>query len=594
MDRWDRLEEDGRRGDPDRGANRRVMWKWRVLVLGPDGWSEPVTLPDSDGAGYDGLAALALASGGVAVSYESDGRAREFPRTAAWEAPLAAGARLVAARLGAPGGVPRPTYAGSIAPGRGAELADSSRDPSDAPGAERTRFRVAAADDASDGFLRLWGDLHRHSDLSRCKMDQDGNQIAQYRYALDVEALDFLAITEHYQHLTPGHWSYARELAERFDEPGRFVTLFGFEQAQEDGHRNLFCIDAAEAVDAPFRDLKAQRRWEEFSTGNWLAVPHQLADPQVPLDWSLHRPAIERVVEVYQSRRGSYVAADDYLRAFGRAGAHPHALDYTNEGRRFGFVAASDHLTTGGAFTAAYATERTRAGVFEALEARRTYAATARIGLFVELGGAMMGGEARVAPDAKLALHVDAGAELARVEVLYNGQVAKTWSGDAAAGVNLLTVRAPAENLDVEVLVALDGASWTSGPRALRRLAHGTPSVTERGVRLSPELEVFGECGLIGAIATEAGRSGSVRLQRARREATVALADLELGVPVLERVGPVRVELRLDPPALGRDALTAEWRPEVWTAGDWVSVRVVRTDGEMAWSSPIWIEEVGQ
>ena len=48
----------------------------------------------------------------------------------------------------------------------------------------------------------LWGDLHRHSDVSTCRWWLDGSPADAYRYALAAAELDFLALTDHNFHLT--------------------------------------------------------------------------------------------------------------------------------------------------------------------------------------------------------------------------------------------------------------------------------------------------------------------------------------------------------------------------------------------------------
>ena len=77
----------------------------------------------------------------------------------------------------------------------------------------------------------LWADLHGHSSRS----DGTGTPADYYRYAREVAALDVAALTDH------DHWGILpldrhpeilaeiRAAARRYDEPGRFLALLGFE-----------------------------------------------------------------------------------------------------------------------------------------------------------------------------------------------------------------------------------------------------------------------------------------------------------------------------------------------------------------------------
>ena len=46
-------------------------------------------------------------------------------------------------------------------------------------------------------YTLLWGDLHRHTDFSNCRTGFDGCIVEHYRYAYDMAALDFLGTSDH-------------------------------------------------------------------------------------------------------------------------------------------------------------------------------------------------------------------------------------------------------------------------------------------------------------------------------------------------------------------------------------------------------------
>src|SRR5262249_44667493 len=96
------------------------------------------------------------------------------------------------------------------------------------------------------------------------------------------------------------------------------------------------------------------------------------------------------------------------------------------------------------------------------------------------------------------------------------------------------------------------------------------------------------EDGLILAVKDQGGGRVVVRLDGFEQE-------LELEKLAAGPVPPLHPEkawlsLRLDPPPLGGDRFEQSWAPRDWTRGDWCYVRVQRSDGELAWSSPVWVE----
>lgn len=566
MERWDAEAAE------DFVPAQRVCWQIWAMALTERGWSEPVMLPDSDGPNHDTLAALALAGGAVLAVYESDGRLERFAANPGWPEPLPGRQRLRGVELRCAG----------AAPGIGPSRPVGRTAPPSPPGARDPDPGLAP-----EGFVRLWGDLHRHSDLSRCKMDRDGSVLDQFRYAVDVAGLDFLAVTDHRQHMTPATWAFLRATTERFELPGRFVTLHGFERAIATGHRNLFTPHAADAELAPFLPVVPHDPWRGFAPERWIVIPHQAADRFAPLDWSRPEPALERLAEIFQ-RRGSYEARDGVRRDLSADPAAQHLLDHLLAGLRFGFVASSDHLDNSSAFAAVYARSRSREDLFEGLRARRTYAATAPMALDVRLGELLVGAEGSVPAGAALAIAVEAGAEIARVEVVRNGAVAARWAG-VDAGASLLTLRAGRTG-SREIALFLEGA--TAGIPLGLSLEPGDQLLAPAGggaaVLLRASFDAPDDDGFV--LPVRHGAEAALVLRVGGKERRYPLAELAASTPLGFRMANTLLDLRLDPPPLGGERFEVEWIPGDWRPGDWVYVRVVRTDGQLAWSSPIWVD----
>lgn len=73
-------------------------------------------------------------------------------------------------------------------------------------------------------LVPFYGQLHAHTGFS------DGDLTPAEAYAsARREGLDFLAVTDHLEQLTPESWTATREMARAADQPGTFAALYGYE-----------------------------------------------------------------------------------------------------------------------------------------------------------------------------------------------------------------------------------------------------------------------------------------------------------------------------------------------------------------------------
>ena len=288
----------------------------------------------------------------------------------------------------------------------------------------------------------LWADLHGHSNFS------DGTGVPEdyFRYARDVAGLDVVALTDHdhwgmrFLDATPKQWKDILATAARFHEPGRFVTLPGYEWTSWIyGHRHVLYFD-----DGPYDLLSSieprfahpTALWRALAGRDALTVAHHSAGGPVATDWTIAPdPRLEPVTEVV-SVHGSSEAADSPSRIY-RPIEGNYVRDALARGYRLGFIGSGDshdghpgltHLAgpTGG-LAAIVAEENTRPAVLEALRARRVYATSgARIVLRFTIDGVPMG--ASVPPGGPEATHqavvqVLGTAPLVRLDLVRSGDV---------------------------------------------------------------------------------------------------------------------------------------------------------------------------
>jgi hypothetical protein len=327
----------------------------------------------------------------------------------------------------------------------------------------------------------LFGDLHGHSNLS----DGTGTPEDWYRYARDVAALDVAALTDH-DHWgiplldeTPAHWDRIQAAAQRFHEPGRFVTLLGYEWTSWIfGHRHvLHFADRAElrsSLDERF-DTPPEL-WAALAGAPALTFAHHSAGAPVATDWGVAPdPVLEPVTEIV-SVHGSSESFDSPAPVRGMREGNT-VRDALARGYRLGLVGSGDShdghpglaqlaADGSGGLAAIFAESATREAVLEALRARRVYATNGpRIVLEVTLDGAPMGASLPAGAAKALVVRVAAPAPLDAVELVTAEGVVAATPGEGKRSLAFEAespALAPGSWLYLRVRQSDGGAAWSS------------------------------------------------------------------------------------------------------------------------------------
>lgn len=329
------------------------------------------------------------------------------------------------------------------------------------------------------------GDLHRHTDISRCSSNWDGPLGDALRYAYDVAPLQFMAITDHFEHMTAYDWWRTVSVMDAWNTPGRMVTLRAYERCDPaTGHRNVISGDGGPPLvgyPSQFEPGRDQARaktiedlWHELAGQQVLTIPHTPAgmfpsNPSV-LDWSSFEPQHDRLVEVFQSYRGSSEAVDA-PRAIPDLRPSGYVRPNLDLGLQFGLIASSDHQTSDGAFAGAWVSALTREGVYDALFNRLTFAATVQASLWMEWNGVPMGSSVQQPPGTTGNLLVDVdgfGRPLAKLEVFSDGGLQQQRALTGTVARELLPFDAPASGTRyayVRVTFADGELLWSSPVR---------------------------------------------------------------------------------------------------------------------------------
>ncbi len=327
-----------------------------------------------------------------------------------------------------------------------------------------------------------WGDLHGHSNLS----DGTGTPEDFFRYSRDVAGLDAVALTDH-DHWGvlaldeyPELWQEIQAETERFHEPGRFVTILGYEWTSWiHGHRHVLYFGGAGHVLSSIDERYENPRqlWDALRGQAALTFAHHSAGGPIATNWEYAPdPVLEPVTEV-ASVHGSSEASDAPQRIYDPVKGN-FVRDALARGYRLGFIGSGDshdghpglaHLVSPyrAGLAAVLTEDLSREGIRAALSERHCYATNGpRILLRCALDGKRMGSlvPPKTGP-ALLYVRAIACAPIATIELVRGGKTVETLRGEEHWDIE--TAFDPADLVTGEVLYVRvtqtdGGAAWSS------------------------------------------------------------------------------------------------------------------------------------
>ncbi|MFC2075937.1 hypothetical protein ACFLT7_02515 [candidate division KSB1 bacterium] len=257
-------------------------------------------------------------------------------------------------------------------------------------------------------FRTFWGDLHFHSEVSSDAIGASGLD-----YGRRTAGLDFCAITDHVDQLSPETWSAYLDMVNNADQSGRFVTLpaYSWTLGRRRGDHNVYFDQRNPPLIQPSEYDDPELVWSGLEGCRAVVIPIHPAITWGPLvggqpwfDWRLVRPKLMPAVEIYSLNGASEFRTNpngysQVLPSEGRTEARgPYYVRQAwSTGSRLAVVAGSgDHTSRPGrpegGLTAVMAPQLSRSGVFEGLKSGFTYATTgARILLDFRVSGHRMG-----------------------------------------------------------------------------------------------------------------------------------------------------------------------------------------------------------
>ncbi|MEO0444819.1 MAG: hypothetical protein AAF191_01950 [Verrucomicrobiota bacterium] len=312
-------------------------------------------------------------------------------------------------------------------------------------------------------FELVWGDVHRHTDFSNCRTTDDGCIVEHFRYAMEAGGLDFLGTSDHTEvgkRYTPYEWWQTQKFADLFHNPGNFVSLYAYEREQKYpyGHRNVLFLERGgpiiyikrsnytqhtlNALPLPrpegdiLGDIPPWQLWGLLRAHGKRAITiEHTSAGSMGTNWHKYEsldPEFENILEVFQGSRDSSEGAGapqppivvggpqtSQFKGTSATGTWQVALSLSH---RLGAFASSDHRSTNLSYGGVYVRKGdfTRLGLFDAMDARRTVAATDKIFMEFSCNGHLMGEIFETEEPPTLSMTISGTAPLSRVTLIRN------------------------------------------------------------------------------------------------------------------------------------------------------------------------------
>ena len=488
---------------------------------------------------------------------------------------------------------------------------------------------------------KFFGDIHNHNAL--------GYGLGSLERSIEIARshLDFFAFTGHsswhdlvsmeggrerhwldgFERLVKG-WSKVQNLIADTNQDDTFSAFLGFEwHSSRYGDQCIIFPDDHQPL--CFADHVAELRRFCIDKGA-IMIPHHLAYPtgMRGVNWDVFEEACTPVVEIYSEHgnseddRGPFPYFNHSMGGRVTANTARAALD---SGYRFGFIASSDnHRGFPGAYgegiMAVLCPELSRQSIFEAINARRTYALTGdRIEVDFTVDGAVMGSTIRSGSEVEAAFTVEGRDELEVVEIIQDGIIVDRTYSNVSTPVALAMSRplqlrlewgwGPWDDLALNRICDWAFTISVSGGRLLRwfpclqsgpfdedrrhvieretenRLSLHTYTARQGGYRGNPNQAIVLEINAGPDLAVTVDMTAPSNSSQIAR-----LSDLMAG-SVAYGTGSFPAETyqwhRLVPNIAS--ATSGGVRLQVSNLRSYVYLRVKQRNGHMAWTSPVFI-----
>ena len=484
-----------------------------------------------------------------------------------------------------------------------------------APGVRRPRFVIpglgtivchAITVYAQPPGPRLYfGDLHSGQSDVGCGA---GSLSSHFNHAR-AAGLQFASQQGNDHYITRSRWESIRRDTAAADHPGNFVAFLGCEWSPptvDGGDRNVIYREDeprmrrsgrhfSETDEDPEPDLMTAPEFHAAFRDEGIMCNLHVGGRPTNLDW--HEPRIEPLFEIHSTHATSEWFVEDAIERGYRVGITAGADGvYGRPGADHPGWRQNRNVRSG--LTGVYATALDKTSLWEAFAARRCFGTTGeRISLWADVEGVGMGGQVDVEGD-EVAVHVRVAgtAALERIDILRRTEVVacRQLAGPSPDGaLRVLWMGARRRGTAADQRVIWDGDLGVDVGRFTEVSPVNFQSAADV-TRIEPEGR-----RLIWTSATAGNRAGIVFHFDGPDETVLSLrtppcsfdltaGTIRSGVSTFEAGGlKRRVEIGPAPDEAASPDADLRINIPVQPGGQAVWVRVIQTDGAMAWSSPV-------
>ena len=451
-----------------------------------------------------------------------------------------------------------------------------------------------------------WGDAH-----GQTKETVGTGSVPEYlSFVRDVAALDFTAWQGNDFQITIPLWEHVKNLIKEYHEPNKFITFLGYEWSgltPAGGDHNIYFLRDDEQIyrsdhwliedksDEDTDRYPISELWKTFrGRKDILAIPHVGGRYG---NFDFFDSEFIPVIEVH-SNHGTF---EWYL------------LEAMKRRLKVGFIAASDDhssrpgltypsggMATRGGYTGVYAKELTRESLWEAIWARRVYGTTGeRIIVNVESDGHRMGEEYTCSEPPEINVNVHGTASLHEVEV-YNWEkpiYRHPFADPRDDSEKLIKIEWSGSRVKSrQKIVAWDGGLKVKkgSIKSFSDFAFDYPN---------QKVEQISDTELRWVSTTGGDPDGVILKLDFTEETTIEFDTIPVSfsfIPAEINYDPIVIEagglnqrvkvstLRDNLP----DSLEFSYKPRLEHGLNAYWVRIVQSDGAMAWTSPIFINSL--
>ncbi len=450
-----------------------------------------------------------------------------------------------------------------------------------------------------------WGDLHGQTEetVGTGTVDQ------YFRFARDAATLDFVSHVGNDFQITKDHYKDTQRVVKEFHEPGKFITFLGYEwsgNTPAGGDHNVYFLKDDQHIhrsshaqvedksDEETDRYPISRLLDTFRGRNdVLVIPH-IGGRRANLDY--HEPTLTPFIEV--------CSVHGHFEWFIREAMEKRRLSV-------GFIGGSDDHTcrpggarpttmveaVNGGLMGTYAKELTREALWDAFRKRHVYATTGkRIILRVTCGDAMMGDELTINQPPTISVEVIGTTGLEKIEIvrgvdiIYAHQMVQSdllsdtikimWSG-----ARVTTRR---RNTDWSGEINIDKGNVISAQEfAFDLPGDGIIEKSEQKVRWSSTTS-----GDFDGIILKLEASEETQLFFNTKPIQFSFHLNQLKKPLIVEAGGIEQKVEMSRISGKESPIHVEFEytdREVRPGVNAYYIRVLQSDGEKAWSSPIFV-----